>query len=384
MPNLPNLRTDCRHFHGDRPCAPHKAHGVECATCTEHYDPVQHRLLIVKLAAMGDVLRTTSMLRGIHRRWPGAHVTWVTAPGSVPLLKDNPLVDRVVGWGGGGVPLELLSETYDVVVNPDAAPDSCALASVARLTEGGERVGFGFDGRGTPVPLGQGAADWMAMGLSDELKKANTRTYQSLMADVLEIDYRREPPTFVIDEEAGRRGAELRKLCHPGDDHLLVGLNTGAGGRWKYKRWTEAGYTELIRRLGEAGHRVLLLGGPEEVERNQRLVAASGGVAVDTGCDNPLASFAGIVEACDVVVTGDTLAMHVSIARRVPVVVLFGPTSLHEIDVFDLGERLAPEDLECLVCYRPDCDVSPNCMELLSVDRVHEAVLRAGRLVATT
>ena len=98
-------------------------------------------------------------------------------------------------------------------------------------------------------------------------------------------------------------------------------------------------------------------------------------MAVDTGCDHTITRFAGIVDACDVVVTGDTLALHVAIARGVPTVVLFGPTSLHEIDVFERGEKLAA-DLPCLCCYLPDCDVSPNCMESLAVERVHAAVLR--------
>ena len=51
---------DCRHFLGDRPCAWHKREGLLC-TC-EHYEPITQRVLIVKLDAMGDVLRTTALL----------------------------------------------------------------------------------------------------------------------------------------------------------------------------------------------------------------------------------------------------------------------------------------------------------------------------------
>ena len=72
--------------------------------------------------------------------------------------------------------------------------------------------------------------------------------------------------------------------------------------------------------------------------------------------------------------TGDTLAMHVAIARHVPTVVLFGPTSLHEIDVFDRGERIAAEGMDCLCCYLPDCDVRPTCMDNIATDRVFDAV----------
>jgi heptosyltransferase-2 len=368
---MDELKTDCRHFNGDRPCAPHKRHGVICASCDKHYDPVEQRILITKLAAMGDVLRTTSLLPAIHRRWPRASVTWVTAPASVPLVERHPLVDRAIAFSGS-LPLELAAERFDVVLNPDAALDSCALAHSAQAVT---RVGFAFDSRGAPVPLTAGAEAWLEMGVRDDLKKANTRTYQDMMADVLEVPYQREPPELPITPAEDERGRTLRAAHPPAPGKAIVGLNTGAGGRWRFKRWTEDGYTELIARLGAEGHKVFLLGGPEEVERNARLVAASGGAAVDTGCDNTVGEFAGIVGACDVVVTGDTLAMHVAIARGVPTVVLFGPTSLHEIDVFDRGERLAAE-LDCLVCYLPDCDVRPHCMESLSVDRVHGAVLQ--------
>lgn len=375
---MPTLHTDCRHFHGDRPCKPHKRHGVVCETCTEHYDPVQTRLLIVKLAAMGDVLRTTSFLPAIHRRWPGAHLTWITEPGSVPLLDGQPGIDRVVAFDGH-VPLELAAQRFDVVLAPDAAPDAASLVALAR---GDAKIGFVADGHGVPVPNTPGAERWLAMGLSDEAKKANTRTYQALVSEVLELDYQREPPRLELDDADLDHGRRLATLHAPPEGGRIVGLNTGAGGRWTYKRWTEDGFHELITRLGREGHRVFLLGGPSEAERNARLAAASNGVAVDTGGNHPVKRFAGIVDACDVVVTGDTLAVHIAIARRVPSVVLFGPTSLHEIDVFERGEKLAGE-VDCLCCYLPDCDVRPTCMDTLSVDRVHAAVHRCLLPVAS-
>jgi heptosyltransferase-2 len=368
------LKTDCRHFRPDRPCAPHKQHGVICATCTDDYDPIRTRILIVKMAAVGDVLRTTSLLPGIVARWPGAHITWVTSPAAAPLFSGNRLVDRVLTFSGH-VPVELLAERFDVVINPDAAADACALAHLARCEE---RIGFDVDERGAPIALSPAAERWLEMGVRDDLKKANTLTYQEHMAAILGVDYRRDPPILELDEADRTVGASLMAR-HPGSSgKLVIGLNTGAGGRWRFKRWTEEGYVELSRQLVADGHQVLLLGGPEEVERNARLAASVGEGVIETGCDNTLREFAGIVELCDVVVTGDTLAMHVAIARGCRVVVLFGPTSLNEIEVFDRGDRIAP-DLPCLVCYKQDCDLVPNCMKSIGADRVLAAVLGQGR-----
>ena len=82
-----DLKTDCRHFRWDRPCAPHKATGVICPGCPE-YDRVESRVAIVKLAAVGDVLRTTSLLPAVKARYRGAWITWVTSPAAIDLFVE--------------------------------------------------------------------------------------------------------------------------------------------------------------------------------------------------------------------------------------------------------------------------------------------------------
>jgi heptosyltransferase-2 len=309
------------------------------------------------------------MLPAIHRRWERAHVTWITAPAAASLFWANPLVDRVLPFTGG-LPLPLAVESFDVVLNPDADVTCCTLAHAAR---GRLKIGFDLDpDRGVARPLGPGAEVWFEMGVRDDLKQANTSTYQDLIANVLELDYRREPPILDVSEHDRAKGAELRLAA--GSGGKVVGLVTGAGRRWRFKRWTDAGMEALVKRLVAEGHTVFLLGGPEEVERQRRLAALGAGV-IDTGCDNSLLQYAGVVNACDVIVTGDTLSLHVAVARSKPVVALFGPTSSVEIDLFDRGEHIVP-DLDCLVCYKPDCDFVPNCMESIDVDTVHAAVLR--------
>jgi heptosyltransferase-2 len=96
---------------------------------------------------------------------------------------------------------------------------------------------------------------------------------------------------------------------------------------------------------------------------------------IDTGCDNPVRHFAAIVAACNLIVAGDTLAMHLALALRRRAVILFGPTSSAEIEMYGLGEKVVPQ-MDCLVCYKPTCDFVPNCMDLISTDMVEAAVER--------
>jgi heptosyltransferase-2 len=177
------------------------------------------------------------------------------------------------------------------------------------------------------------------------------------------------------DEERERAAAHLESI---GLDlrRPIVGLNTGAGGRWPLKQWREDGYVSLVRRLdARQDMQFLLLGGPAEEERNERLKAKSCVRLFDPGSNNTVRHFAALVDGCDVVVTGDTLAMHLSLARGRRTVVLFGPTSAAEIELYGLGEKVVP-DMTCLSCYKTSCDFVPNCMDLISTDMVEHAVVR--------
>jgi heptosyltransferase-2 len=67
--------------------------------------------------------------------------------------------------------------------------------------------------------------------------------------------------------------------------------------------------------------------------------------------------------------------MHLALALSRRTVVLFGPTSAAEIELYGLGEKVLPE-MTCLSCYKTACDFQPNCMDLISVGMVEAAVRR--------
>lgn len=117
------IHYSCRHYRGDVPCLPNKERGRECPTC-EEFDPITDRIALIKLGAPGDVLRTTSLLPGIRRHWPGCEITWLTRLDSAPLLQNIGL-DRILTLEEEGV-LQMLGEKFDVVINLDNDPLAAA------------------------------------------------------------------------------------------------------------------------------------------------------------------------------------------------------------------------------------------------------------------
>lgn len=361
---------DCKFFLGDRPCVWHKVEGVLC-TC-DHYQKVEQRLLIIKLDAMGDVLRTTALLPALAGEHPGLAITWITRKESRPLLERNPYITEVFEYGPDAL-LQLQTRTFDRVINLDAGKTSAALATMANAKQ---KDGFVLDARGYVQSTNPPARMWLEMGVFDDLKRQGMRTYQEIMLEIIGCTGADHRYVFELSEEERARGrAHLERL---GVDlsRPVIGLNTGAGQRWQLKQWREEGYVELVERLAKK-HAVefVLLGGPEERERHQRLMSRSKISLIDTGCDNSVRHFAAIVAACNVVVAGDTLAMHLALALKRRAVILFGPTSSAEIEMYGLGEKVVPQ-MDCLVCYKPTCDFMPNCMDLISTNMVEAAVER--------
>jgi heptosyltransferase-2 len=116
----------------------------------------------------------------------------------------------------------------------------------------------------------------------------------------------------------------------------------------------------------------VVFGGSDERRRNFELVRLLTGRVrvVDAGVDNALLDFAALVGRCDLLLTSDSLALHVALARAVRVVAFFAPTSAAEIELYGLGEKVvstAPDACS----YRPDADTST-----LTTERIAGAVLR--------
>jgi heptosyltransferase-2 len=239
-----------------------------------------------------------------------------------------------------------------------------------------DKRGVGLSAHGTVYPLNPECAAYFELGLDNDLKfNHNRKTYPQLIYEAVGMVYAgqryRLYPSAADAAQAARRWASLG--IEAGE--VVVGLNTGAGRIFANKNWPGEKFAALARRLvGQNGWRVALLGGPDERERNARIAEACPGV-VDLGGPHSELEFAALVRRCDVLVTGDTMAMHVAIACDVPAVVLFGPTCQQEIDVYGRGEKIVT-GLSCAPCYLRACDRAPNCMDDISVERVLHAVQR--------
>ncbi|NOY05798.1 MAG: glycosyltransferase family 9 protein [Chlorobi bacterium] len=345
--------SDCKHFRGDVPCRPHKQEGVHCADCP-HYLPIDRNILIIKLGAIGDVIRTTPLIRKIRELHPNARLWWLShTPEILPSEVDVPMRFDLRSV------ITLLSINFDLLINLDKDREACSLTD---RIEASVKKGFILR-NGVCAPLDDDAKHKFLTGIFDDLSKANTRNYLDEMFEIVGYEWKGEeymldPPEKVFDLGL----AEILPV---------VGLNTGCGGRWTSRLWPEEYWIRLAKMLIAKGFLPLFLGGEQEHEKNMRLAAESGGRYLG---HFPLPIFIAEMNACDLIVSGVTMAMHIAIGLRKKLILFNNIFNRHEFELFGRGEIIEPSK-PCTCFYQPRC-VNPDyhCMDYIAPETVLDRI----------
>lgn len=331
-------------------------------------------ILIIKLGATGDVIRTTSILTGLREKRKNCTIDWVTKKESFGVLKNNRLIDNIY------IINNFKNKKYDLVINLDDDYGACKLAS---SLEPKKTVGAYLSNNKRIYT--KDSALWFDMGLisrfgkqkADALKAKNKRTYQEIMYKILGLSYKKQEPMLVLGKKEADFGRKFSQKNKIGKKYLVIGINTGAGGRWQDKKLSIEETANLIDNLSEELKnefiKIVLFGGPEERERNQKIKELTKTKIIDAGCDNSLMEFASLINLCDILATSDSLALHIGTALKKKIVAFFCPTSPQEIELYSRGVKIIPK-VGCVCCYKPKCDIQPKWKINKFVDAVKRLI----------
>jgi len=344
-------------------------------------------ILIIKTGALGDVLRTTSILPGLRARHADARVTWLTARGAGDLVRHHPDVDRVLEVDPRSeseleaVQVELAGKRWDRVLSFDDEESLCRLAAAVGGTGADGVLSGAYLTADGARAYTKDVAPWFDMGLisvhgkeeADRRKIANTESHPAIYAAMLGLEM--GEPVLPLPAAALEFAAAFAERTDLHTHGPVIGLNTGAGGRWESKRLPVERVVELMSELArrrQEGVTFLLMGGPGEEARNAEILAraASSVRLIDAGTDNALLDFAALVARLDLLVTSDSLALHLALSQRTPQVAFFAPTSAAEIELHGRGEKVASTAPDAC-SYRADTDTST-----LTVERLAAAIQR--------
>jgi heptosyltransferase II len=286
-------------------------------------------VLIIKLGATGDVVRTTPLLRRLN-----GPVSWIAAKNNLALLQGIDREVRCVSWENRN---RVADTTYDLVINLEDDRESSSFLKELRFKQlcgahlnGDDQLTYTSDSR-----------EWFDLSLisaygrerADRLKLLNRRTYQELVFDGLGLGFNGEPYYLPPPRPTGLRGD--------------VAISSTAGAVWPMKKW--AYYDELKKEMEAAGLKVNML------ESRPTLL-------------EHLADVQG--HRC--LVSGDSLPMHLALGSGVRCVSIFTCTSPWEIYGYGLQEKIISPLLEEFFYAR---GYDARGTTAISVDEVFKAVM---------
>jgi ADP-heptose:LPS heptosyltransferase len=323
------------------------------------------KILIIKLGALGDVVRTLPILPAIKEKYPGAEISWVTKENALPLFEGNPYVEKV-----HYVPF-VTDERYDVLYNFDIEDEATELAGIIRADK---KFGFYKDGN-YAAAFNLGSEYYLNTLFDDEVKKSNKKTYQEMMFDAGEFSYDGQHVGIFLsdlDKEIGKKFVSENGI----DSEKLIGLHVGSSGRWPSKAWHPERVMEFIIKAKSRGLEILLLGGPEEVEKNEELISKLNGEGIKIfhkNTSNSFKEFASLVNVCSNIICGDSFALHVALALRKQTVALFFCNSPDEIEGYGLLKKIVSPKLEEFFPERMD-EYDEELVKSISAEEVLSAV----------
>ena len=348
-------KTDCRYFRGDVPCEFHKLQGVKCYDCNI-YNPINYKILIIKLGAIGDVIRTTPLLHKLKSEHPNAMIYWLTlTPEVLPSIVDKPLK-----FGLESV-LILQQINFNKAINLDKDPYATALMNTINSNE---KYGF-FMNNGAPAPCNSTAEEKYLTCLFDDVSKSNTKSY---LTEIFEIcNYKFNGEEYILPKVESHD-------WNLGNHHnkKVVGLNTGCGERWTSRLWNFDYWVKLIELLKSKDYFVLLLGGKQEDDRNMQLSKITG--AKYTGFHS-LPKFISLMNECNTVVTAVTMGLHLAIGLRKKVILMNNIFNPNEFELYNRGSIVQPAK-ECKCYFAPKCKNTDDyfCLDSLTPEMVFEAI----------
>jgi heptosyltransferase I len=356
-----------------------------------------HKILLIKLSAVGDVVQTLPLFNKLRRRYPAAQIDWLTTPGVAELLRHNPAISNVVEFSrdewsrpwrlapfidAAKLIATLRAAKYDMVIDLQGQLRSTVLAFGS-----GAPIRIGFDRpraelwQTSPRKLPdearkhawQGAREGSWLAYTDHVALPTLDIHPVdrylTIGPKLGLDASAPDFSFPIPPEALTRIDALLDYYGVAKARLIA---MAPGTNWETKQWRHDAFAEVARYLLQKGLAVCLVGS----ERDRAVCAEVAQLApatVNLAGETTLSELAALIRRATICVSNDSAPMHFAVALDRPVVSIFGPTDPIWAGPYRRGDAVLRADLPCSPCYLRQlshCTHGHACMQDVSADAV--------------
>lgn len=344
------------------------------------------RILILRLSAIGDVLRVLPALQVLKKNFPNSYIAWAVEEHAKDILEAHPDIDEVIVFpknsllgklkslnqAGAGLKEffsfigEIRNKRFDMVIDFHGLFKS---GVIGFLSGAPERIGF-------------------TMGFSRECnflfnnrrfpldKKRISRIDRNLtLLKKMGLDITHTPPVIHVPEDDREVIQKFLKQNRIDRRRPVIAMHPGTSPTTPYKRWEPYRYAVVADQAIETNAaQVIFTWAGREIETVQEITGMMKYRAVVAPELSNLCQLAEIFRNCDVYLGGDTGPMHLASFVGIPVVAIFGPTD-HVVNepYSHTPHIIIRKETKCSPCRKYTC-AKRDCMKDISEVNVIRAV----------
>ena len=329
------------------------------------------KICVIRLSAIGDTCHALAVVRRIQDNWPEARITWIIGKTEARLLADIPDIEFIIFDKSKGrhaykeVLHALGDKTFDIAL--------CMHASM--------RVNLLYRSIQAPIRLGfdrKRAKDFQWLFTNKRISAAHgEHALEAMMSFASAIGVAPQPIRWDIplDEDVKEFAADYRSPNKP-----LVVISPCSSNRSRnFRNWSVEHYAAAIKHLVGRGCRVVLTGGPSELEVQYGAALSANGIADDLVGKTSLKQLAALIDAADLVICPDSGPAHMATAFGTPVLGLYATSNPDRTGPFASRELTVNRYPDAAIKYlgKPVDKLHwgqrvrhPDAMDLITVDDV--------------
>jgi heptosyltransferase-1 len=325
-------------------------------------------LLLIKASSMGDIVHTFPVLKALKATGRWEKIDWVVNRQFEGLVRLSPYVDGIITFDRekigsfyydkeGFTALwrflgRLRQVRYDMALDLQGLLRSAIISRVARADE---NAGFASSREGAPFLYRR--------KVSVDRDRHAIEQYMQIsqklgLIDNSDIGYDLRIDKTDIDKAESLTGSSAYVVINP-------------NARWNSKLWKVKSFAQVALWLYEnEGIRSVVTGTKEDGKRAKEIIDITGESVIDlTGCGG-FGFLSAVIKKCKFMITNDSGPMHLAVALGKKVIALHGPTDPKLVGPYGKGQFVATAKADCSPCRVRQCDKTPTCMEMISVETV--------------
>ena len=334
---------------------------------------MREKVLVRATNWVGDLVMATPALAGIRKSFPDAEISVLVKPPLDELLKGNPAVDDIIhidrkgahagATGVARLARELRKRKFDRAILLQNAFEAALIAMLAKIPV---RMGYSTDGRGILLTHG--------VKVSDETRRKHQIYYYIDLLKALGLKADGRTPRLYLTKEDSEYASGVLREQGIGKGELIAGINPGAqygaAKKWHPERFGAVA-DGLVR---EFGARIIIFGGPGDVQSAGAVQASMKEQAVNLSGRTNLRGLMALIRKCSLFVTNDTGPMHIAAALDVPTLSVFGSTDPVATGPVGKRSRHVRALVNCSPCLKRLCPLKHYlCMERVTIPMVLDA-----------